>query len=267
MKWQSSAAVAGLFTLQLAVQAHAQVSAWQLSAAALRTDSTWQEFDDNGRRLLTENGILNGAELQASQRLGRWGMSLHLVQQQGSRSYLGETSLGQPVATAAAVQARTLDATAAYHFSPALSVALRLEHRRTDRVIASVGAATGYPEQFNWLMGSVGVQGQLYLPGSRMQGGVWWGQGTHANLQLNLPGRDPSILTLGRLTQSEVQLAWILPLGATANLRVNTGWQDTYLEQGQTAVVTRSGIPVAVARQPQTRITHRPMGVGLELQF
>ncbi len=216
---------------------------------------------------MTESGRLNGTELHISHRFGDWSWSGQWAQQQGSRDYLGETSLGQPIATNVAISMRTLGASAAYHWTPALSAALRLEHRRTDRIIASVGTAAGYPEQFNWLLASVGVRGQLELPGSQLHGSVWWGLGPPATMQLSLPGRDPANLSSGRITQSEVQLAWVTPLGTDASLRVNTGWQETSVAEGVAAVILRSGVPVATARQPHTRMTHRPLGVGLEVRF
>jgi hypothetical protein len=258
----------GLCALLLICQVGATEVHWSLSATVARVDSRWQEFDDNGRRLLTENGPLTGPSLAAAHYAGPWTLVAHAAQLHGERAYSGETSLGQAVSTGVSLQRHQLGVTLQYQWTPWLTSALQLEHLVTDRVIASAGtAAAGYPEQFRWLLASAGVIAQWPLAHTRIQGSAWWGQGAQATMRLSLPGRDPGQLPLGRLTQSAFELAWVVPVSKESRIYVQTGWQGTDIAAGENTVITRSSVPVALARQPQTRILHRPLAIGLEVQF
>lgn len=236
-------------------------------AAHVSSQSDWQEFDAAGRRLVHEFGTLQGAELSAELDCGPWRLQTQWSQLDGGRVYDGQTSTGVPVVSQSQLRQTRSQFQAAFRVTDAWRLGVRMSGQSTWRDIASAGGASGYPERFDWALVSLGAQWSATLgPGQVVVAG-WTGQQLTSSMALQLPGRDPTKLPLGPISQWELGLEWRMPLHQAWALQADARHRVTDIQRGADVAIKRNGVAVGIAHQPHTRAVDTLWAIRLGYQF
>jgi hypothetical protein len=234
--------------------------------------SVWEETSATGRLLVRERGTLTRAAITAEEVCEGWQWRLAMARSTGDRAYEGVSNINAPIQTQSAL---AITDASVQGWTPAISGwsgGLRLNHRRIDRDIASVGNVRGYPERFSYWQAAVGLKQELKLtPQFVISGDGWLGGGPAGKMELRLPNADATELTLGRSRVAEIGFqigsAAAAPnqAGWSWHARVDYQWQR--MAAGPAKALTRNGVPVGGAAQPATQQKTAALGVGLRYQF
>lgn len=238
---------------------------WQ--AAAISQASQWTELTPSGQTLVRESGRLGGLDLSGALRCGLWQFEAQLAQLEGARDYAGQTSTGVPVNARSDLQQRQGQLQASFKLNQTWQLGGRLSHLSTWRELASVGAAAGYPERFDWTLLEGGAQWQTELGPGQLQLAAWAGAPLQSRMTLTLPGRDPARLSLGAIRQIELSAAWRGPLRLGWQLQADISYRRTEIKQGASSVIMRSGVPVGVAHQPRTLLRELPVAILISYNY
>jgi hypothetical protein len=238
---------------------------WQ--AAHVSNTSTWQEFDALGKKLLHESGTLQGRELTAGLKCENWWLQADLSQLDGTRLYEGQTTSGFAITTQSALRQSRGQLQTSFAISEAWQLGARIAAQTTWRDIASAGGASGYPEQFDWTLLSLGTQWKTTLGPGQLTLAAWAGSQIKSRMLLTLPGRDKATLQLGTIRELELAAGWRLPLNTAWSLQADARYRHLNVNQGLARVITRNGVPVAVANQPKTSNTDIPLALRINYEF
>lgn len=254
-----------------------------LGLGAGREHSHWVERDAQGATVLTERGWLDRIALAAGGPCGAATWEAQWARSQGTRHYDGQTQTGTPVQTSSHLRVDaftlvgwlpvgTFTQANRQDTDPAWGWGARLGWRQTDRRIASTPTALGYPERFRAWQLALGARWRVHeASGWRLTATGWAGGGPRGTAQVSLPRADPLTLPLGH----NRLLALGLQLGSGArNERAGAwSWQlrlESQLETtaaGAARVVTRNGVPVAVAWMPEIRQRQTVWSAELNRRF
>jgi hypothetical protein len=266
--WGALLLLAGVVTASPPAHAGACAdSQLALQLAQISNASDWQEFDAPGRRLVHESGMLGGQALSGELRCGDWWYLAEVSQTDGTRGYDGQTSSGVPALSQSALRQSAGLLQTSVQVSDGWRLGLRLSGQTTWRDIASVGAASGYPERFDWTLASIGAQWCTALGPGQLALAAWVAMPLSSSMLLSLPGRDTLTLKLGALQQSELALGWRMPLGTDWHVQADARYVGTTIGQGDDAVITRGGVPVGIAHQPRTSVVDSSLTLRLGYQF
>ncbi len=259
----------GLLVAALPVAATAdcvdRAVSWQV--AHVSNTSQWAELDVLGRKLVRETGTLPGMEFSVRVRCGDWNLQAQLSQLDGSRFYDGQTSTGVPVTSRSALRQLHGNLQATLNVAEAWQLGTRLSSYTLWREIASAGGASGYPERYDWTMLSVGAQWKTGLGPGQLRLAAWSGMKLRSSMLLSLPGRDQTVMQLGRMNQHELEAGWRTQLGSGWYLQGDVRYRSTDMGQGADAIIRRSGVPVGVAHQPRTTMVDIPVSIGIGYEF
>jgi hypothetical protein len=244
---------------------HDRYPSFELGKAIVASD--WRETDASGRAVVRESGTLDGTEMSALHRCENWYAQARFLSLNGERAYSGQTSFGEAAQSRSALQQQQLQAEAGYRFSGPWALGVRVSRSITWRTIASIEGAAGYPERFGWTAMALGASWSQPVGNGLWSAEAWSGWPLQARMHLQLPGKDAASLNLGSWRQSELSVAWRYPLAAGLRATVRAGVRSTRMGPGPDAVVTRSGIPVAVAHQPQTTVWERPLTLSIDYVY
>lgn len=228
-------------------------SPWQSELAGQQEWQQWRETASDGRRLLTEDGRLSG--LAATWRWAPPGSAtaaLRVGVLRGARDYRGFSNQGNEVQTRSDVAHDFIRIEGGLAPQPliagwqgqALAAAEVWQWRRRLR---DAGNVSGYPERYRQGLLLLGLQA-ISESGWRM--GIEAGGGPHGHNRVQLPGRDPAVLPLGRAR------AWRASLGDA----LLPGWrwaltaERLTLDAGDERPITLQGVPLQSARQPHTAL-------------
>ncbi len=263
--------------LLLAGTASASAQAADCSAPALGastgiTRSVWEESSATGRRLVREQGTLIRNGITADGNCGAWTWRLALARSTGQRAYDGVSTTNFPIQTTSDL--RITDASAQV-WTPSLhdwSAGVRWNQRRLDRTIAGTGSVLGYPERFSYWQAAAGLRREVLLaPGWVLSADAWLGGGPGGTLDLRLPNADAAELKLGKSRLAEVGLqidSAALPTylaGWSWHVRADYQWQR--MAAGEAQVLTRNGVPVGGAAQPETVQKAMTLSVSARYRF
>ena len=260
-------AVLALTVSGLPALACAPVSAWDLRAALVTEDSSWEEFSSAGARLLKESGRLQGADVALGWHCGVWTVEAGMGYAGGTRNYDGRTNTGTPLQTASAIARWTSWMQGSYEVLPSWRVGARLSGVSLARELASTPNVSGYPEYYEWRMLSVGGQLRKDTPVGRLGVSLWWGQTTYSSMRVQLPGRDVAWLELGRIEQGTLELDWRRDFGPkwSASLRLGIRWTD--IGQGKPGIIRTNGVATGTAYQPRVSMTEVPLSASVNYRF
>jgi hypothetical protein len=237
-----------------------------LQAAAITASSKWSESNAL-HELVRESGTMSGSELSVGWRCNDWAVNAELAQVNGSRLYEGQTSAGLSAISHSAVRQRQINLDAGLAISEAWQLGARFSRNALWRDIASTESASGYPEHFEWSILSLGAEWQSAMGPGQLTLAAWVGGGMQSRMTLNLPGRDPALLSLGSLRQIEVVARWATELAPSWTLAADVRYRRTDIDQGEDAVISRGRQPVGVAHQPRTRMTEHPLMIRIGYVF
>ena len=259
----------GLLLAAISVAAAAECSDRlnSLKVALVSDQSDWSEFDTSGRKLAQESGKLHGPELSIALHCADWDFLALASQLDGSRMYDGQTSTGVTIISNSAVRQRQGYLQASFNLADSWRLGGRLSSNTIWRELASTGGAAGYPELYYWTTISLGTQWETVLGRNRFKLAAWFGKPVMSTMELTLPGRDHATLKLGSMNQTEFAAGWRTPIGPSWYLEVDVQYRRTAIGQGEDAVITRGGMPVAVAHQPQTLLVDVPVAVRIGYDF
>lgn len=252
--------------LPVSAAACAEVSsAWQLAGVSSLSD--WRESDSSGRQLVHESGRLHGAELALGRRCAHWRWLAAVSQLDGTRGYDGETSTGVAATSNATVRQRQAQLQASLNVTAAWQAGGRLSAYRLWRDVASIDGAAGFSERFDWTLLALGAEWRTAAAPGHFTLAAWLGKSVRSSLVLTVPGRDPAMLAPGSITQLELAAGWRAQLSPAWHLQADAGYRRTGLGEGAHGVITRNGVPVAVAHQPRTRIVEVPLAIRVGYDF
>lgn len=238
---------------------------WQ--AAHVNNTSTWQEFDVLGKKLVLESGALQGSELSVGLKCESWLFKADLSQLDGTRLYEGQTNSGLAITSQSVLHQYRSQLQTGFNVSEAWQVGARIATQTTWRDIASAGGASGYPEQFDWTLLSLGAQWKTLLGSGQLTLAAWAGSQIRSQMRLTLPGRDQATLQLGTIRELELAAGWRLPLSAAWSLEADARYRQLNFNQGQASIITKNGVPVGVANQPKTSIVDVPLALRIDYKF
>lgn len=231
--------------------------------------SQWQEFNAQGRKLVDESGLLRRAGVRLEGDCTGWLWAVEWSQAHGTRDYNGVSSANQPIQTTSRLRSQQVQLKAWMPVDARWALGARLGWAQLNRDLASVGSVRGYPEQFRTSLLALGGRYTLAdLGGSRWTVSGWLGGGPGGTLHLQLPNTDAAHLRLGR--SQMVQLGVKLESPDAVD---RTGWswrlgwqaQQEQMRAGPSQAITRNGMLVGGAAQPQTR--HTSMGLDGALGY
>ena len=234
--------------------------------------SVWEETSATGRLLVRERGTLTRTAITAEEVCQGWQWRLALARTTGDRAYDGVSNTSAPIQTQSALAITDASAQAWTPAASGWSAGLRLNQRRIDRDIASVGNVRGYPERFSYWQAAVGLKGEWALaPQFTVIGDGWIGGGPGGKMNLRLPNADATELTLGSSRVAEVGLQ----IGSAASAPNQAGWswharadyQWQRMAAGPAKTLTRNGVPVGGAAQPATRQKAAALGAAIQYRF
>jgi hypothetical protein len=237
------------------------------SGAYIIDTSNWSEVDASGHRLVTESGRLAGTELSGQFHCNSWDYAAVFSDVSGTRDYDGQTSSGFQVTSNSQVRKRELQLKVGFDVSQHWQVGGRLSHLTIWRDIASAGGASGYPEQFDFSMLSIGSNWHSEVGRGQLRLAAWIEQPLMSKMTINLPGSDQATLPLGNVKQLDLSVAWRYPLSAAWSLEADLGYRRTEIGQGEDVVLMRNGLPVYMAHQPKTVTDDRSMTMRIEYLF
>ena len=239
--------------------------AWQ--AAYVNNTSTWQEFDPLERKLVHESGTLQGGELNAALKCDNWLFKAAVSQLEGTRLYEGQTNSRVAITSQSALRQSRGQLQASFAISEAWQLGARIATQTTWRDIASSGSASGYPEQFDWTLLSLGTQWTSALGPGQMTLAAWAGSQLTSRMRLTLPGRDQATLQLGTVREVELAAGWRLPLNTAWSLQADARYRYVGVDKGLASIITRNGAPVGVAHQPKTTLVDIPLSLRIDYSF
>jgi hypothetical protein len=259
----------GLLLAAISVTAAAECSdrLKSLKVAFVSDQSDWSEFDTSGRKLVHESGKLHGPELSFGLRCADWEFLALASQLDGSRMYDGQTSTGVPIISSSEVRQRKSYLQAGFNLADTWQMGGRLSSNTIWRELASAGGASGYAELYYWTTIALGTQWETGLGRNRFKLAAWFGRPVMSTMELTLPGRDQATLKLGSMNQAEFAAGWRTPIHPSWYLEADVQYRRTAIGQGEDAVITRGGMPVAVAHQPQTLLVDVPVAVRIGYDF
>ena len=238
-----------------------------LEAALVSSHSDWTELDAAGRQLVHESGRLHGAALSIGLNCSDSDFLALISQLDGPRRYDGQTSTGAPILSNSDVRQRRAYLQANFHLAATWKLGGRLASNTIWRDMASAGAASGYPERYDWTAISLGVQWEKVFDRNRLKLAAWVGRPVRSSMELTLPGRDQTILKLGAMRQTEFTIGWHAPLGLHWYLEADVQYHRTAIDQGESSVIQRGGVPVGVAYQPITVMVDVPVAIRIGYEF
>lgn len=239
----------------------------ELTASTGWVQSRWTELDAQGQPLVREAGVLHGGGIRGNGRCGHWSGSVGYEQYSGDRSYEGIASTGLAASSSSGIRKHRFLIEVRHLTSDTFHISTRLEAEQLSRDIASTSLAAGYPETFERQRVLIGAN---WRPESL--GGAWTfsthiGQSLRSRMQLTLPGRDSAELPLSTERTLLMTASWEKALNPQWSWRVLTEFRRNAMGQGNEAVITRFGLPNAVAHQPETRQTERSLSLQLTRHF
>lgn len=255
----------GLITLLSGATAHA----FDVELSRVSNTSVWREFNDAGALLVRESGHLTGFRATvATPAGGDWGVALMARHVTGGRTYLGQSSSGQPVQSDAGVRERVLDATGSRRLWGGWSATAGWQGTRLGRDLRGTAQAAGYPESWGWDAASVGLNWQRPFDRVqlRMHGRV--GAVVSSRMTVTFPGRDATDLrpAHGRNAGLGVDCLWTLTDGApTYAVVMSLNREMTRFQASSSAPVNSSGVLRGVARQPATTMAVTGLMLGLQV--
>ena len=238
-----------------------------LEAALVSSHSDWTELDAAGRQLVHESGRLHGAALSIGLNCSDSDFLALISQLDGPRRYDGQTSTGAPILSNSDVRQRRAYLQANFHLAATWKLGGRLASNTIWRDMASAGAASGYPERYDWTAISLGVQWEKVFDRNRLKLAAWVGRPVRSSMELTLPGRDQATLNLGAMRQTEFAIGWHTPLGLHWYLEADVQYHRTAIDQGESSVIQRGGVPVGVAYQPITVMVDVPVAIRIGYEF
>lgn len=240
-------------------------TSWQVSNVVKSSD--WTELNASGRTLVGESGTLHGMEISGKFRCGGWNLAARINQVKGSRRYDGQTTAGVPISSQSAIRQRQGQLQAIWDITATWQLGGRLSNQTLWRDIASAGGASGYPERFDWTLLSLGAQWRAASGPHQLTIAAWTGRPLQSRMKLTLPGRDPTTLAPGSISQIELMAGWRTQLRPAWHLQADIGYQRIGMGPGAHSVITRGGLPVGMAYQPRTIMVDRSLAIGIEYDF
>lgn len=234
--------------------------------------SSWQEDDNQQRRLLRESGLLSVLQIGVQADCFGLGWQAGLYQIQGRREYVGSTTAGGTIETGTSIGQTELRLEGRKAMAPHWWLGGRLAYQQVERDLASAGALLGYPERYRYWRAALGTGHRLWQNSdSQLLGDAWIGGGPGGRMLLRLPGDDPATLSLGNSRHVNLGLEWWSqrpPEGTQGwswHLRLDYGLEQ--IDAGSVQAITRNGVVVGAALQPRTRISGTGLTANLSYYF
>lgn len=246
------------------------VPSWGVHTGVAR--SHWEEINAQGKSLVRERGALTRTGITAGGSCERWQWRLALARSEGRRTYDGVSTTNVPIQTYSNLAITDASVQGWAPITERWSGGLRLNHRTLHRNIASTGRVLGYPERFSYWQTAAGLRHELPLrPSVVISAEGWLGGGPGGSLSLKLPNADPAQLKLGNSRVVEVGLQ----VGSPALASDRRGWswqvrmdyQRQGIAAGRATALTRNGVPVGGASQPETLQSALGVDVGAHYRF
>jgi hypothetical protein len=233
----------------------AECSGSTLEAQAGVEHSEWHEFASSGKRLVREQGTLPFAALEAKLACGRGGLTARGLVAQGDWDYSGVSSTGSALNTTSRRSNSELMLTYSYAATPRLEPFFSAGISSGKRDIRSAGPVLGYPEEYRLYPLHAGLQWRPAVFEDRLLLAARVGTALRPQVNVQLPGRDPLTLNLGRTRSAGFSAEWSVGKQVVGQWVLATSWQQTRINASSPGVVTRDGVPTGIASQPRIQLT------------
>ena len=232
-----------------------------LTAQAGIEKNVWQEFSDNGKQLVHEQGNLPFLALAGHASCDFGTLTLRGATTQGVRNYLGVSNTGTPLSTQSTLSTSELIIRYSYainsQFEPFISVGIS----NSKRDINYSGLVLGYPEEFRMYPAQIGIRWRPTLYDNRLTLTAYGGRALYPQVKVLLPGRDVLTLDLGHVLKAGLSAELELGVFAKGQFVLITQLDRTHIAKGVARTVTRNGVPTGVANQPRSLLTQTQMSI------
>ena len=223
--------------------------------------NVWQEFSENGKRLVREQGSLPFLALTGYVSCDVGTLSLRGSTTQGFRNYSGVSNTGTSLSTQSTVSTSELVVRYAYAINPQFEPFFSFGTSRSTRDIHSVGLVLGYPEDFRMDPAQIGLRWRPVFFDNRLTLSAYGGGALRPQVKVSLPGRDVLTLDLGHVSKAGLSAELELGALATGQFVLVSQLDRTHIAQGAARTVTRNGVPTGVANQPRSLLTQAQMSI------
>lgn len=223
--------------------------------------SVWQEFSEQGKQLVREQGNLPFTALSTQLTCDRGTFALRGAVAQGVRDYSGVSNKGQALTTQSTLRNSELLLSYSYPINPQWEPYISAGISRSKRDIRSVGSVLGYPEEFQMFPVQLGIKWRPMRLDNRLLLLAHAGSAFQPRVTVELPGRDALTLDLGRTLSAGVSAELELGQMARGQFVLATQWNSTRIARGAAGVVTSDGVPRGVAVQPRSQLTQTQLSI------
>jgi len=225
-----------------------------------------EEFDRDGRRLLTESGPAPALGLEIGRRLGPGTLFGGLGVRRYALDYDGQSQRGRPLETRSDYFESRLWTGYRFEFGDRWSLGLRWERSYAERDIRATAAAAGLEERYNQDWAAIGLRHRL------ARGPVeWveaeWHRSIGGTLRVSSPGViDPVWIPLGASRGFSISAR--IPLGAAgwfSRIDLEPGFSHTRSEASESRNWRREGVAQGSINEPEHE--EWQLGAGLRLSW
>ena len=220
----------------------------------------WVE-SEGARRLVREVGTLPRVSVEVLWGCQRTEVALAAQLRDGSRSYVGVTSLGRAVESSSQVR----ETAVALKVWPAGGQwGVRLTYVADRREIQSVGAAQGYPEEHRAVIAALGYRhvGARSVAGWQWRAEAWLGGNGGSRVRVDLPQAEPAKLQTGRAVQLDGRIRFMPGGERDGGMYAELSAMRRETGAGQHHALHQDGRLVGSARQPRTKTSVIALVVG-----
>lgn len=242
-----------------------------LHLGGMLQSSTWTETDAQGRRLLREQGQLQGVSLGWGVAPGVTGGRLELQTLSGRRDYAGQSSTGVPVHTRSDLQHLGLWARWTWALDTGWQLEASLGGQGLRRSLRGTAQAVGYTERWRWAEARAGLGHHWVLTAGRLQWQLDAGLLLAPQVDLQPGSFEPLRLRPGTGHSLATRLGWSVPMPdlLPAGTQLQVGLQARADRFGASAAVPGfvQGQLRAAFSQPLTRQQSLGLTVGIERRW
>jgi hypothetical protein len=261
MRFSLAGRICGLFLFASRICCAAECVSPTFGAQTGVENSEWQEFSSSGQRLVREHGTIPFASIEMRLACGRSWLGVRGLVAQGDWHYSGVSSVGGALNTTSRRHNSELMLTYSYAVYQGLEPFVSAGISRAQRDIQSAGPVLGYPEEYRMYPVHAGFRWRPGFFDDRLLLAAQVGTALRPQVNVQLPGRDPLTLDLGRTLSSGLFAELELGKQVFGQFVLATSWEHTRSNASSVGVVTRNGVPTGVASQPRSKLTRAQVSI------
>lgn len=238
----------------------------------------YQEFNDNGRRLNQETGVIPGLVLRVGQGYDHWRVVGDVSYYSGDVEYDGQTNRGTPVMTRTNQKIIGMGIHAEYwrasmgglHYALYFGAGYSYRERDIQPTRTTTGAPVrGLFETYQWWSGFLGAKSVLYTS----ERGRWmldarFTRPVNPSMKVDFDGLNDSVrLDVGGHWGVRGALPWHYTMSQSADFFMEPFMESYETRRSATTPLTRNGVIVGTVYEPRSESFNYGFMVGVQQRF